>query len=476
MCQVNDTFMTLPIDPYRLPLDRDAFRRALRIGHGRVFLHLRAHGVAGLTDDLVEACTCDVVNDAQIEGTRVEWLWGLIEAGGVQDRVVPRVLAIIDDGLRQKDYWTKVLLVDFAQLLTRRGYAGARERLYACVHKDPDSAHVFGIDEIVELDGRDGLLFAADAIGGWILNDAEFCGWSDMDEQFDDRFGQGRARKILQAASRENPNIAAFVAYHDELRSSTRGNDSDHSSGASPMSAEGETARRRRPRAWENWTVDDILREIQDVDPAENGHRYLYMRWGESADIQDLNLVFEALLAEIDAGRCRLLIAVFQDRGFPKIDRRCLAFADHSSDEVRWAAYFALSKHTHEDVQRLALERIAAGRLIEGELRLLINNHRFGDWTMIRSALRDFSDSGDMHTVLMTLHDIYGEMDSPEATEPLMTVYEHSPCSMCRHDAVKALLKLNALPDWIREEVLFDSHSDTRDLVTPSAKADDKRP
>ncbi len=66
--------------PLMRPLTRDEARAALRMGHGRVVLHLCEFGAEWLQDDLLGACLHSLVYDAQCEGTRGEWLTQIIHS------------------------------------------------------------------------------------------------------------------------------------------------------------------------------------------------------------------------------------------------------------------------------------------------------------------------------------------------------------------------------------------------------------
>ena len=56
-----------------------------------------------------------------------------------------------------------------------------------------------------------------------------------------------------------------------------------------------------------------------------------------------------------------------------------------------------------------------------------------------------------------------------EAIPALTKVYEKSPCGICRKQAVEQLLALNALPEWMRAECLYDANMHIRNITqTPS--------
>jgi hypothetical protein len=62
-----------------------------------------------------------------------------------------------------------------------------------------------------------------------------------------------------------------------------------------------------------------------------------------------------------------------------------------------------------------------------------------------------------------------GGLPLDEGVPWLVRVYEETPCSSCRHNAVGQLAALGRLPDWIAAEWPFDVEVDTPPLVGVTA-------
>ena len=73
--------------------------------------------------------------------------------------------------------------------------------------------------------------------------------------------------------------------------------------------------------------------------------------------------------------------------------------------------------------------------------------------------------TNDLHELLMDLLSVFECNGSPESRDPLILVYEHSPCALCRNNSAEALLKCEQVPDWVLEECRFDVDEDTRDFA-----------
>src|SRR5215217_5643559 len=86
----------LKIHPPAYPLDREAFKRALRTGHGRALVHAREFGLTDYCEEVLDAATDCKVYDVSFDGQREWWLAQLCEHAGLVDTVI---------GLSPGDTW-----------------------------------------------------------------------------------------------------------------------------------------------------------------------------------------------------------------------------------------------------------------------------------------------------------------------------------------------------------------------------------
>ncbi len=433
------------VTPFRLPLDREQFRVALQKGLGRAPMHVAQFRAGGMGDLIVEACTTGVAYDAQCEDSRVPWLIGMIDAAGIENVVVPTILKVVRDDFATKTYWDKNQLCRLAFVFALRGHAEARDVLYAALSTNEDCANINAAEQIIQIDGADGLLHVAEKVGEWIRDNPKIWCGPHLVEIYDDLHGKGSAERILRPAAAHHRGIAAFIEEVDA-----------------------QNAYEREPAdsgSIRYWTAEDIVREIQITDPSENRNRFRYRRWGSKAVDDGLRTVFEALCVESDSARQRYFLHVFQECGFPELNSQSLNFADSDDSEIRWIAYQVLAKHKHPKIRSLALDRIKDGKIRERELELFIKNYEVGDWRLIQGALQFTGDADETHALLQDLMDIYEENRLPEAFEQMLLVYEHSPCSDCRSRAVRVLASIGSIPDWVRDECQHDSDESTREFV-----------
>ena len=120
-------------------------------------------------------------------------------------------------------------------------------------------------------------------------------------------------------------------------------------------------------------------------------------------------------------------------------------------------------------MRKLALERLR-GKDSTG-LRLLLSNYEPGDLDAIGSWLSEALDDDEANDLGFGILNIVGENDVPlaEKRAVLISVYERTPCSVCRGDAVSKLQSAGDVPLSIAQECRFDAHPDTARLFSAEA-------
>ena len=114
----------------------------------------------------------------------------------------------------------------------------------------------------------------------------------------------------------------------------------------------------------------------------------------------------------------------------------------------------------------MALQQLAAGHLHAG-IALLKNNFEAGDFALCARHLKPIDDADQAHHLgeellgLCKAHPGAGA----GALDCLAYVYECSPCSSCRKQAVRAWVATNSVPAWVRAECALDADPETRALV-----------
>ena len=120
---------------FRLPLDGNAFRRALAHGQGRARLHGQRFGLAGVEAEFIDACCWNRSYDPQCEPDRAQWLLEFF-SGAPEWIARPVCQSLIEGEGEWRDHRQRSRLVLH---LARRGYEPAREALYQSFAFVPES-------------------------------------------------------------------------------------------------------------------------------------------------------------------------------------------------------------------------------------------------------------------------------------------------------------------------------------------------
>lgn len=451
--------------PFEIPLTPAQFASAPHKGQGRALLHVRAVGCADTEDAIVDACLHDRAYDPQCEDERTPWLMEILEASGTAARIAQRLIPVLDQVTER--FWDAAQRCRIARELALRGHAEARTRLYACLRKWPDSADILAAEDIIKLDGADGLVHTAEYFGKLIQEEPGFGVDDGPLHWYDEGRDAGSARRVLDSASAHSPSVASYLHHLDE-RDRGRQN-----SGAAPISGGGylsldnvqfnTSGARPHISRMQRISPAQVVHEIETEDPQEN--QFWFTSWGFEASEESLTEVFDAMTAQSEPGRLCKYLRVFGRRAMQVFDPAMLRYAEHDSPEVRKLAHKALSNYAHPEVRRLAIERLLAGRVLENELELLNKNYQPGDAVAIERALQVPGDRDQLHWMVFDLVEVFRSNPLAELSNVMLFVYEESPCSNCRCRAVKGLVDTSMAPAWLLAEGQNDSSEDIREYV-----------
>ena len=192
--------------------------------------------------------------------------------------------------------------------------------------------------------------------------------------------------------------------------------------------------------------------------------------WGRKATPTELRQAAKGLLnAETPAQRL-VHLRLFLRVRFPPPVRHLWNLLPSETNELSWAIHRVLSQCQHHSLRNYALELLGSPK--EGKARLnavemLLNNSRRGDLEIARNAFEAERSRWFRHNFGQAIVDYcQANPQAQSATEALLSVYENSPCTMCRRRSVEILLEKSALPEDISAECAYDCNERIRQLVT----------
>ena len=325
--------------------------------------------------------------------------------------------------------------------LAAAGSSEARRLLYSSLARLSHTPDVIGAEEIVALDGLNGLMRVARQLGRWLQADPDF--WVDdwLSGQFDASTGIEGGLAALEREAEVDQDVASYLAGMRRTRESQNNSTSRFDAAA--------------------YTGAAIVLLVNE-SPKDQCH--WFRLWGAKASSEQRETVFAALLSSDEPEHVKRLFRCFAKMGVPRFDSRLLRWIADPDKQVRWAAVRAVKPTKHFELRQAALHLIADGDITNG-IALLVNNFEVRDFAFCAGHLEWRDDTDEVHRLVGQLLDLCEAHPGAHALDCLLYVYELSPCSTCRKRAVKALTDTNTAPAWVLAEAAFDADPDTRALA-----------
>jgi hypothetical protein len=424
-------------------MDEKEFDRTLKLGLGRVILHLQKYPAAPHRESILHACLHSLAYDTQIEGNRAEYMFDIIELTGEAEFYRQHILAALADS---GDDWDASQLFDLARRFAQRGDAAARQAMYDKFLANCRRGDDTGAEQLIFLDGIPGFLFAAEQIGKMLLDTDSSWKYSYLLDLLKDMSGED-ARLAVEQVGADNAQVKAYMDSIAEVQAKRE--------------KWGDT--RLSPAS----TTYDQLKQLI----IENGEwpNISTTRWGELATDTDLAQAASDLLLETDPRRLRGYLRIFWRRMYPLDVEPLIELARHQEMKIAAPAMRTLQIIPHPMIRTFALDLIATlSDRIGWAPELLVKNYQEGDHLILERLMTVPLIEDNYQQLGRGIMDFCEAHPNPESEERLMLMlYEHDPCSHCREGIVERLLAIGRLPTWMAEECRYDVNLDIREKFMP---------
>jgi len=432
------------VDRILKPLTRDEFRDALHKGLGRAVLYVNEFGDQEVQDDILYACLHNLAYDSQIEGSRSQFLFSLIDLTNNEHFYRQHILEALTNVTNDWDEYNLITLVrGFAQ----RGYDPARKALYAKFEQQRVSDYWLASEQIINLDGLEGLFHVVEVLGSRLLNDPNFIEDDYMISEAYKRFGKEAVLTALFEKAKSSVNVRTYL---DKVI-----NDNNNP---------GDTSQPLSSLSLQEPTLDMILAQIE---AGEGEFPARYMRFGYNASEADIEQLFTRLLAETKPDQLLRYLWIFRKRAVPRLDKHLFELATLGDEKFQEAAIAIIAKVQNSAIRDFALYLLEEQphSVFQGVIELFVKNYQFGDHKLIETHLDVCDDIASIHGVGMDILSLVEAQPYQELTNCLLWVYENTPCAHCRKNVVEILIKWNLASESLLSECLWDSYDETRDLV-----------
>jgi len=419
-------------------MDIRGFHHAVSLGLGRAVLQVPKQLGSEFADVILDACLRTKARDAQVEGSRAQYMLDIVRRTDNPSFYTDKVLDALSD---EVDEWDALQRFQIASLLAQEGNDHARLAMpNAFERRIGSSMQDCFAGEFIILDGIPGLLFAMGRIGRGLKADPER--WVDdyLISMAADTWGQESVWNAIEERAKTDVNVSAYV----------------------------EAVKANRLRGeYRRIAPSSVSYEQIRLMIASGKAVGILADWGQIADPAELELAASDLIREVDSARLRSYLLIFRKRAFPLGCDPLLQLAGMPDGPVPRHALSALGNIQDDKVRRLAFGLVEAGSPLRGyALKLLKNNFRPGDHELVKAWCDEEHDPEILNDFDRSLADFFSARPNDLIESQILTsFYDREPCSHCRWFIVKRLLELKRLPEDLRAESAHDCYLETRELV-----------
>jgi hypothetical protein len=420
-------------------MENTEFNGWLRKGLGRAVVFLDTHDPYPYREAALHACTHEVGYEVY-SLSREEYYLDLIRSFRDDQFFRDGFLETLVNGPKDPDKYDLGQTITLARNFAQKGDLEVKQAMYDAISRAGFSRAGWCCEDLIILDGIDGLLFAADLLPS-AIDDDELFQASFLIHALEDRDGAESAKETIQNTSLQHPSLARMLELSE----------------AAYVARKLESSERYRGERPDYPALKGMIWEGE-------AERVLHA-WSKTASPEELREVADDLLVEQDETRLLAYLRIFREQQFPRPFARILELAQHQNIRIARAAIRLLSQLKAPAIRSLALNLLRSPATRGDAADLLMNNFEPGDFQTFEALLREPMEIEDLHRFGFGIREIV-ELHCPaEAERCLLLLYEIGPCSLCRKFFVKPLITLQRLPDWARIECRFDADAEVRELV-----------
>lgn len=414
---------------------KERFNSSIKRGTGEAYLIMLQNPSIDFTNEIINASIKNYAYDGQSEGSRSKYLYRLIEMSSNQDKIRRRILKRLS--IEQKDTWTLVQLFELAKIFAQNGDDKSKNAIYERFYNHPIEASEWaGYNEILELDGLEGLKYIARTIGKSLEHNPD--DWQD-DSIIKSFQEENKDIDVITELEKERENDLYIKIYLDRVRNNEQ-NRSDY--------------------VTEKVEYKNIIDEILS-------RRSLYSIKKRGLSDAELNLIAEHFINEKDINIKTKLLEVFSYYKFPLDSGIILDIAKRKNKKgsnLTYQAVAALKYLSSDKIREFALDKIHLSKQPYLYVNILAANYHKGDHKILTELVSKYKNDDIIENLADSYTEIYSQNNTVECREPLESLYGKLRCGIHRNAIVKILIKNNALSELIRQEIQFDSYEDTRAL------------
>ena len=412
------------------------FLHSLKRGTGEAYLIAKNNPEIDFSNQIIKGALNIFAYDGQSEGDRAIYIFDIISVSKQKDKIRKAIL----QGLltEQNDTWNLTHLFALAELYAQQNDTEAKQAIYNKFLNNPlRYSDWAGVDEILKLDGLNGLFFVAEEFGKRLKQNPD--DWQDD--------------LIISSFQAENKQIKVY----DELKRKAKTNKFIRIY----LDAIEKTQKRRENYSPEPTKQKDIIDEILNSNPL---HPF---KGVFSLTEEEINQIAQQLICETNNSNIERFLNIFRFHKFPFESQLILNFAKQkrtSKNQIVENATEALEFLSSKDIRNFAIDKIHSTKNPMSYLAILVSNYQNDDYKLLSEIANKTNNEDKIEQLAVIYTKIYTTNETKECKEPLEILYNKMNCAIHRNEIVRILIKNEVLSDKIKDEIKFDCDLKTRKL------------
>ncbi len=440
-------------------MNRKQFKSAVKKGLGRAKVEILNKGLDDYVDLVLAACLSQQCYDTQSEPSRAKWLFELFQHSDYYPKFQTDILSALTNSHDERDLEQ---LFDLAYWMAKLGDKKAkkilRQQTFKIACEDTYSRNGLGAEELLKLGKKKDLLKLAKIYSQRLKLGEDDC-HIPFDQFIYPKKQIARSLSVLKKHAQADPDIQTCLNYlQTHYANDIAGKNTIYQ----------QNWEQQKQLFREKYPLAQIILRASNKEGKFPG---LYARFGRCATPEELEYIFVLLLKTHKKSVRKRLLWVFSRTAIPRWDKRLLKWAASKHSGLKWAATTALGRIQDRRIYQFAKKQLVQHGL-NGDywsgLDLFLHNYGKAVPKLLMQALSqlEVDEEDEHHGLASSIIKLTENNPDPKLFKALEWVYENTPCSFCRCEALQQLKHLKKLRPHIKREAAFDSHKKIRQLVT----------
>lgn len=410
---------------------------SLKRGTGEAYLIVKNNPNIDFSTQIIKGALNIYAYDGQSEGDRAKYIFDIISISMQKDKIRKSVLQGL--ATEQDNTWNLTHLFALAKLYAQQNDTEVKQAIYdRFLTNQIEGSDWVGANEILELDGLDGLFYIADKFGKYIEQNPGSLQDDWLIRNFQDNNGHIKVYQELDRKAKSNKFIGIYL---DNIKQTTAG---------------------QRKHKSKSGHFIDIIDEILNSKP------FISFKRKRNLTDDEVKKAARRLMEETDNSNIERLLDIFCFYKFPYDSQLILNFAKNKqTGKNRIAEYtiYALKHLKGKEIRIFAIDKIQNSKKPIGFLEILVSNYRKGDHKLLIEIAKKTRTEHKIEQLAGIYSEIYKLNRTRECKGPLEILYDKMNCAIHRNGIVEILIRNRVLSDKIKNEIKFDCNPETRKLT-----------